>query len=61
MLFFKNITGILGMGNPRQVGGRVSYHYYQRACATRVEEEKDFWHNGTLLFFSNLFAEVNDY
>lgn len=45
MSFFKNATGALGMGNARQVGGRVSYHYYQQVCATRVDEEKEFWHN----------------
>ena len=46
MAVFKNVTGVLGMGNARQVGGRVSYHYYQDVCATRANEEQDFWHKG---------------
>jgi len=45
MAVFKNVTGVLGMGNAKQVGGRVSYHYYQEVCATRFDEELDFWHN----------------
>ncbi|KAH8117253.1 ubiquinol-cytochrome C chaperone-domain-containing protein [Phellopilus nigrolimitatus] len=41
---FQSVTGALGMGNPRQVAGRISFHYYQNACAVREVEERDFWH-----------------
>ncbi|THH04728.1 hypothetical protein EW145_g5312 [Phellinidium pouzarii] len=41
---FTSVTGALGMGNPRQVAGRISFHYYQNACAVRELEERDFWH-----------------
>ncbi|KAI5124350.1 hypothetical protein M0805_008957 [Coniferiporia weirii] len=41
---FTSVTGVLGMGNPRQVGGRVSFHYYQNVCAVRELEEREFWH-----------------
>ncbi|KAL5490231.1 CBP3 [Sanghuangporus weigelae] len=44
MAVFKSVTGALGMGNPRQVAGRISYHYYQNICAVRELEEREFWH-----------------
>ena len=46
MTVFQSLTGVLGMGNPRQVAGRVSYHYYQDVCANRDRQERDFWFNG---------------
>ncbi|EJD05758.1 uncharacterized protein FOMMEDRAFT_103971 [Fomitiporia mediterranea MF3/22] len=44
MSIFKAVIGNLGMGNPRQIAGRTSYHYYQNACAVRELEEREFWH-----------------
>jgi cytochrome b pre-mRNA-processing protein 3 len=43
---FKTITGALGMGNPKQVAGRVTFHYYDKECATREAVDSAFWHDG---------------
>lgn len=46
MSVFQGITCSLGINNPRQMGGRISYHWYQKACVPRELEEREFWHRG---------------
>lgn len=58
MSIFTSVINTLGMGNPRQVGGRVTYHYYQETCAVRELEEREFWHKGTPIFYIGILTHV---
>lgn len=50
MATFKSAARVLGMGNPRQVAGQITFHYYQDACSSRELEERAFWQEGAFSF-----------
>ncbi|KAI0791148.1 hypothetical protein C8Q75DRAFT_716400 [Abortiporus biennis] len=40
---FLGFSTLLGYGSAKQVAGRRAYFLYDRLCAVKAEEEKDFW------------------
>ena len=46
MSLFTSVFDKIVTGNPRQVAGRITLHYYEQVCAPREAEEREFWHKG---------------
>ncbi|KAF7315239.1 hypothetical protein MIND_00038300 [Mycena indigotica] len=40
---FRKFAGYLGMGSPRSLAQIRTFVLYERVCALRADEEKDFW------------------
>lgn len=49
------------MGNPRQVAGQVSFHYYQDACIARDQQEREFWLNGERTSFQSYVDKLDNF
>jgi cytochrome b pre-mRNA-processing protein 3 len=46
MRVFLKIFGALGYGSSRQVAARRALALYQQLCASREEEDREFWAKG---------------
>lgn len=44
---FLGVAHALGYGSPQQLANRRALHLYNYLCATRVDEDAEFWMNGT--------------
>lgn len=50
---FLGLARALGYGSPQQLANRRALHLYNHLCATRADENPDFWKNGTFLHHSH--------
>jgi cytochrome b pre-mRNA-processing protein 3 len=46
--FFFKLTDILGYGSPKQMAGRRSFVLYDKVCAAKPDEDREFWQDGEL-------------
>ena len=43
-------TKLLGYGSKKQIAGRRAFLLYERLCAARPDEEREFWQGGKSIF-----------
>lgn len=58
-LFFK-FTDIVGYGSPKQMAGRHSFVLYDKVCAVKPDEDREFWQDGEL-FYVEYFVRTRSY
>lgn len=47
---FLGFTKLLGYGSKKQIAGRRAFLLYERLCAARPDEEREFWQGGKSIF-----------